>query len=66
MTEEEKEKWKAIHPTMMSDEEDSEGKFKIHRQEWRSSEFNSFMKGVDDRAAKASSLQEKNVFMVHL
>ena len=62
VTEEEKAKWKDIHPTMMSDEEDCEGKFKIHRQEWRSSEFNSFMNILDDRAAKASSHPRKERF----
>ena len=48
-----------IHPTMMSDEEDSEGRFKIHRQEWRTSEFNFFMDNLDNRAAKASSHPRK-------
>ena len=59
MSEDEREKWRDIHPTMMSDEEDSEGRFKIHRQEWRSSEFNSFMDSLDNRAAKATSHPRK-------
>ena len=62
MTEEEKDKWKDIHPTMMSDEEDMEGKFKIHRQEWRSNEFNVLMDSLDKRAAKASSHPRKERF----
>ena len=35
---------------MMSDEEEVEGKFKVHRQNWRSDEFNNFMDELDARA----------------
>ena len=40
---------------MMSDEEEADGKFKVHRQEWRSEEFNEFMETLDNRAASSSS-----------
>lgn len=33
----------------MSDEEPIEGKFRVHRQEWRSPEFNEFMNTLDSR-----------------
>jgi len=34
----------------MSDEEECDGKFKVHRQKWRSAEFNDFMDELDARA----------------
>ena len=34
ITEDEKDKWEKIHPTMMSEEEEVDGKFKVCRQEW--------------------------------
>ena len=43
-------KWSDVQPTMMSDEEEIDGKFKVHRQEWRSVEFNTFMDDLDARA----------------
>ena len=44
-------KWANIEPSMMSDEEVVDGRFKVHRQEWRSDEFNDFMEELDDRAS---------------
>lgn len=46
-------KWVEIEPSMMSDEEEAGGQFKIHRQEWRSAEFNKLMEELDDRAASS-------------
>lgn len=40
---------------MMSDEEDIDGQFKVHRQEWRSEEFNDLMEELDDRASVGNS-----------
>ena len=40
---------------MMSDEEDIDGQFKVHHQEWRSEEFNHFMEDLDDRASAGNS-----------
>ena len=39
-----------IRPSMMSDEEETDGRFKVRRQKWRSAEFNDFMDELDDRA----------------
>ena len=36
---------------MMSDEEEIDGKFKVSRPEWRSTEFNEFMDTLDSRAS---------------
>ena len=54
MAENEKEKWMEVFPTMMSDEEEVEGKFKVCRQEWRSQEFNDFMEALDIRATESN------------
>ena len=43
-------KWSDIRPSMMSNEEETDGRFKVHRQEWRSAEFNDFMDELDDHA----------------
>ena len=50
----EKEKWLDVHPTMMSDEEEVDGKFKVSRQEWRSEAFNEFMETLDNRATSSN------------
>ena len=39
-------------PSMMSDEEDIDGQFKVHRQEWHSEDF---MEELDDRASAGNS-----------
>lgn len=46
-------KWVEIEPSMMSDEEEAGGQFKVRRQEWRSAEFNQFMEDLDDRASSS-------------
>ena len=43
-----------VFPTMMSDEEEVEGKFKVCRQEWRSQEFNDFKEALDIRATESN------------
>jgi len=48
--ENEEEKWKEVTPLMISDEEEFDGKFKVHRQEWHSDELNSFLQTLDTRA----------------
>lgn len=45
-------KWVEIVPLMMSDEEETGGRFKV-RQEWRSAEFNNFIEELDDRASSS-------------
>ena len=40
---------------MMSDEEDIDGKFKVHRQDWQSDEFNDFMEELDACASTSNS-----------
>ena len=47
----ERDKWSDVHPTMMSDEEEVDGKFKVCRHEWRSEEFNAFMETLDGRVS---------------
>jgi len=47
------EKWLQVQPVMMSDEEEIEGKFKVHRPEWHSDDFNDFMDALDARALAA-------------
>ena len=54
ITEDEKAKWEQIHPTMMSEEEEVDGKFKVCQQEWRSDTFNDFMERLDERASNSS------------
>ena len=54
ITEDEKDKWEQIHPTMMLEEEEVDGKFKVCRQEWRSDTFNDFMEQLDERASNSS------------
>ena len=63
--EDEIEKWQEIHPTMMSDEEDVGGKFKVHRQEWRSTEFNEFMETLDARANSSSAKSCPRIERIH-
>ncbi len=43
-------KWKDVDASMMSDEEPVGGKFRVHRQEWRSPAFNDLMNTLDSRA----------------
>ena len=52
------EKWCNVQPSMMSDEEleETNGKFKVCRQYWRSTEFNELMDELD---ARAISSQDK-------
>lgn len=50
-------KWIQIEASLMSDEESAEGQFKVHRQEWRSDEFNEWMEELD---ARASATQGKS------
>ncbi len=47
--------WENITPNMMSDEEEVNGEFKIHRPGWRSSDFNGFLERLDARATLANS-----------
>ena len=44
-----------MQPSMMSDEEEVDGKFKVCRPEWRSIEFNDFMDSLDSRASSTRS-----------
>ena len=50
VTDEERDKWQEITPQMMSDEEEVDGKFKVHRPEWRSIALNDYLKALDSRA----------------
>ena len=51
VVEAEREMWKDVTAYMMSDEEDvGENTFKTHQPEWRSAEFNVFLKQLDCRA----------------
>ena len=43
-------KWSDIRPSMMSNAEETDGRFNVRRQEWRYAEFNDFMDELDDRA----------------
>ena len=52
---EEVSKWDKVEPSMMSDEEVMDGKFKDHHQEWRSEEFNDFMEELDGRVSMSNS-----------
>ena len=61
---EEMSKWAKVDPSMMSDE-DVGGKFKVHRQEWRSEEFNVFMKKLDDRASVGNSKPRPRLLRFH-
>ncbi len=54
VTDSEMKLWENITPIMMSDEEVN-GEFKIHRQGWRSSDFNGFLESLDARATWANS-----------
>ena len=47
----ERDTWSDVHPTMMSDEEEVDRKFKVCRQEWCSKEFNAFMETLDGRVS---------------
>ena len=40
---------------MMSDEEEIDGKFKVHRHDWRSNDCNDFMEELDARASASNS-----------
>jgi hypothetical protein len=62
---EERSKWAEIEPSMMSDEEVVDGQFKVHRQEWRSREFNSFMEELDDRASVGNSTPRPRLSRFH-
>ena len=47
-------KWHDLSPALMSDEEDiGQNTFKIHRQEWRSTELDEFLEELDRRADAA-------------
>ena len=54
ITEYEKDKLELINPTMMSEEEEVDGNFKVCRQEWRSDTFNNFMERLDERASNSN------------
>ena len=48
------ERWKDITPSMMSDEDDDgDGTFHVHRQEWRSDEMTALFEDLDRRADAA-------------
>ena len=53
----EMEKWCNVQPSMSDEElEETNGTFKVHRQYWRSTEFNELMDELD---ARAISSQDK-------
>ena len=58
-------KWDKVEPSMMSDEEVVDGKFKVHRQEWRSEEFNDLMEELDGRVSNSTSKPDFHVSMAH-
>lgn len=46
----ERKKWEDVLPSMMSDEEECQGRFKVHRPVWRSSELNQLFDELDERS----------------
>lgn len=60
VTPDEADKWKDVHPSMMSDEETVDGKtLKRKRPAWRSSEFNQLIDEIEQRYEHSSTHPRK-------
>ena len=63
---EESEKWKDVHPVMMSDEETLDSKtLKRKRPEWRSTQLNNMIDDIETLTRLALNILVKNGCMVH-